>query len=91
VSFALAGLAAASIPVVAAAQKVNITMRAWTQPIQMDTLRQDHHLNASAEKVYDAALKTPRSRRSRSSTFRPDKPTGSAVSSAASDSSARAS
>jgi len=56
VGFVLAGLAAASIPVMAAAQ-VNITMRAWRQPIQMDTLRQDHHLSASPEKVYEAALK----------------------------------
>jgi hypothetical protein len=53
---AFAGIAVASIPVMAAAQ-VNITMRAWREPVQMDTLRQDHHLRASPEKVYEAALK----------------------------------
>jgi hypothetical protein len=56
VGFVLAGLAAASMPVMAAAQ-VNISMRAWRQAVLMDTLRQDHHLKAAPEKVYEAALK----------------------------------
>jgi len=51
-----AAVAAASIPAMAAAQ-VRITMRAWREPVQMDTLRQEHHLRASPEKVYEAALK----------------------------------
>lgn len=41
----------------ATAQGVNISMRAWREPVLMDTLRQDHHLNASAAQVYEAVLK----------------------------------
>ena len=52
----VAGIAVASIPVMAAAQ-VHITMRAWREPVQMDTLRQEHHLRASPDKVYEAVLK----------------------------------
>ncbi|HEY9229176.1 MAG TPA: hypothetical protein VIP11_21170 [Gemmatimonadaceae bacterium] len=37
--------------------QVHITLRAWTQPVMMDTLRQDHHLRASPAQVYEAALK----------------------------------
>jgi len=51
-----AAIVVAFIPGMAAAQ-VNITMRAWREPVQMDTLRQEHHLRASPEKVYEAALK----------------------------------
>lgn len=39
------------------AQGVNINLRAWREPVLMDTLRQDHHLSASPTQVYDAALK----------------------------------
>jgi hypothetical protein len=37
--------------------QVHITMKAWREPVLMDTLRQDHHLRASPTQVYDAALK----------------------------------
>jgi hypothetical protein len=39
------------------AQGVNITLKAWREPVLMDTLRQDHALKAAPEKVYEAALR----------------------------------
>ena len=51
-----AALVALIIPVATKAQ-VHITLRAWRQPVQMDTLRQDHQLRASPAQVYEAALK----------------------------------
>lgn len=41
----------------AGAQGVSISMRAWREPVLMDTLRQDHELKAAPEKVYEATLK----------------------------------
>jgi hypothetical protein len=41
----------------ASAQGVSINMRAWRDPVLMDTLRQDHELTAAPEKVYEATLK----------------------------------
>ncbi|HEX3865300.1 MAG TPA: hypothetical protein VHV78_01055 [Gemmatimonadaceae bacterium] len=47
----------AIVTVTAAADaQVRITMRAWQEPVLLDTMRQDHHLSASADKVYSAAL-----------------------------------
>ena len=40
----------------AIAQGVRITLHAWPEPVLLDTLRQDHHLGAAADKVYQAAL-----------------------------------
>jgi hypothetical protein len=37
--------------------QVRINMKAWRQPVLMDTLRQDHHLRASPAQVYEATLK----------------------------------
>jgi hypothetical protein len=39
------------------AQPVNISLRAWREPVQMDTLRQDHELKAGPAAVYEATLK----------------------------------
>jgi hypothetical protein len=36
--------------------QVRINLKAWPEAVLLDTLRQDHHLNASADKVYQAAL-----------------------------------
>src|SRR4051812_13573933 len=36
--------------------QVYITMRAWRQPVLMDSMRQDHHLRASPAQVYEATL-----------------------------------
>jgi hypothetical protein len=55
---ALAAVLVFSLPAHAAhAQGVTITLRAWREPVLMDTLRQDHRLSASPEKVYEATLK----------------------------------
>jgi hypothetical protein len=40
----------------AAFAQVNITLKAWREPVLMDTLRQDHVLRAAPAKVYEAAL-----------------------------------
>jgi hypothetical protein len=37
--------------------QVRITLGAWHEPILLDTLRQDHDLRATPEKVYEATLK----------------------------------
>jgi hypothetical protein len=36
--------------------QVRINLKAWPEPVLLDTLRQDHHINASPDKVYQAAL-----------------------------------
>ncbi|MEO7084142.1 MAG: hypothetical protein ABI442_19710 [Gemmatimonadaceae bacterium] len=36
--------------------QVRINLKAWQEPVLMDTLRQDHFLRAPADKVYQAAL-----------------------------------
>lgn len=54
VACAFAALVAAA-PAVSA--QVYITMKAWREPVLMDTLRQDHQLRASPAQVYEAALK----------------------------------
>ena len=41
----------------AGAQGVNISMKAWREPILMDTLKQVHDVKAPPGKVYEAALK----------------------------------
>src|ERR1700709_459992 len=38
------------------AQGVRINLKAWREPVLLDTLRQDHSLKAAADKVYQAAL-----------------------------------
>src|SRR4051812_4326863 len=48
-----AGFVLAAPPVSA---QVHITMKAWHEPVLMDTLRQDHLLRASPAQVYEAAL-----------------------------------
>jgi hypothetical protein len=49
--------AAACLVAPAVSAQVHITMRAWHEPVLMDTLRQDHLLRASPTQVYEAALK----------------------------------
>jgi hypothetical protein len=39
------------------AQGVNISLKAWREPVLMDTLRQEHEVKAAADKVYQATLK----------------------------------
>ena len=39
------------------AQGVNISMKAWREPVLMDTLRQEHEVKAAPGQVYQAALK----------------------------------
>ena len=39
------------------AQGVRITLRAWREPVLLDTLAQEHHLSAPPEKAYQAALR----------------------------------
>jgi hypothetical protein len=51
-AYAVAAIAAAA-PLSA---QVHITMKAWREPVLMDTLRQEHHLRASPAQVYEAAL-----------------------------------
>ena len=41
---------------VALSAQVHITMKAWHEPVLMDTIRQDHHLKAPPAQVYQAAL-----------------------------------
>jgi hypothetical protein len=47
---------AAALPRPADGQ-VNISLRAWREPVLMDTLRQEHALSAAPGQVYEAALK----------------------------------
>jgi hypothetical protein len=53
----LAGFALVTLPPALAAQGVTITLKAWREPVLMDTLRQEHHLRAAPSLVYDATLK----------------------------------
>jgi hypothetical protein len=39
------------------AQGVRVNFEAWREPVLMDTLRQDHDLKSTPEKVYEATLK----------------------------------
>lgn len=48
-------LSIAAVPALQA--QVHITLRAWREPVLMDTLRQEHHLRAPAAQVYEATLK----------------------------------
>jgi hypothetical protein len=52
---AAAFLATSAAPVMA--QGVTISLRAWREPVLMDTLRQEQHLRSSPAQVYEAVLK----------------------------------
>lgn len=39
------------------AQGVRISMKAWREPVLLDSMRQDHEIKAPPEKVYDAVHK----------------------------------
>lgn len=53
----LCGMVAVMVVIAPAAHaQVHIRMKAWHEPVLMDTLRQDHHLRASPTQVYEATL-----------------------------------
>lgn len=49
-------LGALAVPVGVRAQ-VRITMAAWTEPVLLDTMRQDHIVHARADSVYQAVMR----------------------------------